>query len=493
MLVHGEGDLFGKPYRLLPWHREFNWRWYELDPLVEMGRWWWLEALIGAERGAVKTELLGALALTEFAGPDDLRNSRSTPIVHIAAAALKQAGEMFRQVQIMAGGAKGRELPNAPLYGLFEILDTVITYLDGKPGKIERVAAEAGTIEGGKTTLFLADELAQWTGNKADVFDVINAATTKRMEPGRTIGISMPGIRKGSIPFDDSDPLLWKLFARGLEEAKDPHSRYLFDWREAPHVDFTKPESIERALLAMRGANVTWSTKVRLREILTRKISHFQAQRLYLCQWPTHSTTSWLKETPGLWAELHDANAAPADGSEVKVAVDMALHGDHVGVVVAGYLEDGRVGWHHRSWVPDSTGRIDHLDVFNTIIGAYAQRWKITGVVYDPRFFELPARMLEDQGFAAIEFPQSPERLVPADELLYQLALDHMLAVLDEPDLNSHSENATWRDGERGRYLSKTKTPGKMDLIRAGSMATWELTRKPVPKKRAGVVSLDNA
>ena len=48
MLVHGEGDLYGKPYRLLPWHREFNWRWFELDPAAEMGPWWWLEALIGA-------------------------------------------------------------------------------------------------------------------------------------------------------------------------------------------------------------------------------------------------------------------------------------------------------------------------------------------------------------------------------------------------------------------------------------------------------------
>lgn len=477
--MHGEGDLYGKPYRLLPWQREWNWRWFELDSAQEMGPWWWLEALIGAERGAVKTEFLGALAHTELGGPERLRNCRATPIVHIAAAALKQAGEMFRQVQIMAGGAKGMEIPQAPLFGLFAVLDQVITFADGRPGRIERVAADAGTIEGGKTTLFLADELAQWTGLKAQVFDVINAATTKRMQPGRTIGISMPGVAKGHVPFEDDDPLLWKLYVRGLLEGKDPNSRFLVDWRAAAKVDFDDPASIEAALRMMRGADVTWSVKVRLREIMTRKISRSQAQRLYLCQWPSGSTDSWLREAPGVWGECHDphpeAQNVPADGSDVVVGVDMALHSDHVGVIVAGFLSDGRIGWYPLSWAPDVTGRIDHADVFGTIAGMIAQRWKVRAITYDPRFFELPARLLEDGGFKVVEFPQSPERLVPADELMYQKVLAHEIAHPDNVMLNDHAANAAWRETERGRYLSKGKAAGKMDLIRAGSMATWEL------------------
>lgn len=476
MLVHGEGDLYGKPYRLLPWQREFNWRWFELDDGAEMGPWWWLEALVGAERGAVKTELLGALALTEMAGPDPLRNSQATPLVHIAAAALKQAGEMFRQVQIMAGGAKGRELSSAPLHGLFEVLDQQITFLDGRPGRIERVAAEAGTVEGGKTSLFLADEVAQWTGAREAVFDVINAATTKRLQPGRTIAISMPGHVRGSLPFADDDQLLWRLYARGLAEQGDPESRFLFDWRGAADVDWRDPASIEAALREMRGADVTWSVKVRLREIMTRKVSHHTAERLYLCRWPSGSTAGWLTEAPGIWGECFDAAAVPADGSEVVVGVDMALHGDHVGVIVAGILPDGRVGWYPRSWAPVD-GRIDHADVFGTIAGTIAQRWRIKAVTYDPRFFELPARLLEDQGIAVVEFPQSPERLIAADGLLHQMVLDHQIAHANDPILNSHIEAAAWRESERGRYLAKSKTaPGrKMDLVRAGSMATWEL------------------
>ena len=488
MLVHGEGDLYGKPYRLLPWHRDYNWRWFERDVAGTMGPWWFLESLIGAERGAVKTEFLSALALQELAGPDALRNCKATPLVHMGAAALKQAGEMFRQTQIMAGGAKGRELSAAPLFGLFDILDTTISFLDGRPGRIERVAAEAGTVEGGKTTLFLADEVAEWVGRKARVFDVINAALTKRLAPGRSIAISMAGHGKGQIPFADDDPLLWRLYVRGLLECEDAGSRYLWDWRSAPDTDFTDPASIERALRLMRGADVTWAVNVRLREILTRKISKREAQRLYLCQWPAKTADSWLKDAPGAWAECKHEDAVPADGDDVIVGVDMALHGDHVGVVVAGRLGEsagdaaGRIGWYARSWAPDETGKIDHGDVYATIAGPIAQRWRIKGVVYDPRFFELPATFLEDQGFRTVEFPQSPDRLIPADNLLHQLVLDHQIAHDGDPVLGDHADNAAWRISERGQFLSKGKSAGKMDLIRAGSMATWELIAGETPE-----------
>jgi hypothetical protein len=395
---------------------------------------------------------------------------------------------MFRQVQIMAGGAKGQEVPAAPLFGLFEVLDLEIGFSDGRPGRIERVAADAGTIEGGKTTLFLADELAQWTGGRARVFDVVNAATTKRRTPGRTIGISMPAMAKGHVPFEDDDELLWKLYQRALTESEDPTSRTLLDWREAGKVDFTRPASIEAGLRMMRGADVTWSVQVRLREIVTRKISRAQAQRLYLCQWPNLSAGSWLKEAPGVWTECTDpaGQNVPEDGADVVVGVDMALHSDHVGVIVAGYLPDGKVAWWPRSWSPDISGRIDHADVFATIAGTIAQRWKVKRVVYDPRFFELPARFLEDQGFEVVEFPQSAERLVPADDLLYQKILAHEIVHPDDHELNAHMDAAAWREtSDRGRYLSKGKS-GKMDLVRAGSMATWELCAAEPDYKPAG-------
>lgn len=477
MLVHGEGDLYGRPYRLLPWQREFLWRWFEVDPaLAGVAPWFYLEALIGAERGAVKTELLAALAHLEMTGPDGLRRP-STPIVQMAAASYEQAGELFRQAQIMAGGATGEELRSAPLFGLYDVFDGEIQFADGRPGRIQRVAAVAGTNEGGKASLILADELAEWTGRRDRLFTVLSASTTKRVpNPGRVVGISMAGVAKGTVPPRDHDPLLWRLYARGLLEAGDPTSRFLLDWVSADlDLDLDDPEQCRTALRQMRGADVTWSVDVRARDILSRKMPRAEARRLYLCQWLDQAADSWLLELPGAWADA-DAGAAaiPDDRTDVVVGVDMALKADHVGVVVAGRLADGRVGWWARSWEPVE-GRIDHADVFGTIAGTIAQRWRVTAVVYDPRFFELPANLLAAQGINVVEFPQSPERLIPADGLLYELVRTGELAHPGDPRLDAHAAAAAWRETERGRYLAKSRSGGHMDLIRAGSMATHEL------------------
>lgn len=472
-LIHGEGDRFGDPFRLLPWHREFLWRWYEVDP-ADPDLWWYIEALVGAERGAVKTEFFAGLALLEFAGPEDFR--RTTPIIHMAAGSYKQAGELFGQAQIMAGGTKDMQVQAAPLFGLFDVFDQEILYRDNRPGRIERIAAEAGTAEGGKTSLFLADEPHEWTGRRERVYTVVSAALTKRNPPGRVCAMSTAGRGRGSFPARDSDPLVWRLYARGKLEAHKPGSRYLFDWREGPpEIDRDNPEELRAALQSMRAAGVAWDVEVRAREIETRKIPWHEACRYYLNQFVELGADSWLNEIPGAWADCAEGDATPEDGSEVVVGVDMALHHDSVGVIVAGRLSDGRVGWYPLHWSAADNGRIDHLDVFRTIAGTVAQRWNVQAVTYDPRFFEVPARLLEDEGIAVIEFPQSPERLVPADGLLFETLRDHVLAHPDDPVLNAHASAAAWREGERGRYLSKGKSAGHMDLIRAGSMATWEL------------------
>ena len=111
-------------------------------------------------------------------------------------------------------------------------------------------------------------------------------------------------------------------------------------------------------------------------------------------------------------------------------------------------------------------------------------------VFYDPRFFEVPARMLEDEGIAATEFPQSPERLIPADGLLLEMVRDHRIAHPDDPILNAHAANAAWRESERGRFLAKGKAAGHMDLVRAGSMATWELLQPAEPDNVPQFISL---
>lgn len=484
-LIHGEGDMFGEPYRLLPWHKEFLHKWYVFDH--DLKQWWHNESLVGAESGASKTEFFAALAVFEMAAartgdyawdvlPREFR--RKTPIVTMAAASKEQAGELFRQSQAMCGGEKGARTGHRMGRDLFDVFDNNIYYKDGAPGRIQRVAAKDSTAEGGKESLLLGDEIHEWHGKIARVWTVRAKSLTKRMHnPGRACAMSTAGLGRGSMPPRDEDSLLWRMYARGLMEQGNASSRFLFDWQQPPDdIIYARNDRdrIYEALRGMRAADLTWSVETRAQEILQGKIPWPEALRYYFNLFVNLTIESWLNEMPGVWEECQDDEAAPADGSEVVVGVDMAIHHDSVGLVVAGFLPDGRIGWWHRHY-PPIDGRIDHVAVFNYIVDVIAKRWRVKALSYDPRFFELAARMIEEYGFQVVEFKQSPERLVVADGLLYELVRNHKLAHLGDGVLNMHAVNAAWRENEAGRYLSKGKSAGHMDLIRAGSMATYEL------------------
>ena len=497
-LIHGEGDLFGEPYKLLDWHKEFLLQWYEADDSGPAFRWWYRNAVVGAESGASKTEFFAALAVFELCaarGWDGLPSEfhRKSHIITMAAASREQAGELFRQAQAMCGGTEDAKTP-APLSGRFLVEANTIKYSDGVSGRIQRVAAKAATAEGGKESLLLGDELHEWTGNLARVWTVRSKSLTKRKEnPGRTIAMSTAGLGKGSMPPEDSDPLLWRLRAQGLMEQANPDSRILLSWVQPPdEIIQQRPnplappaerkaneEYLRNALKGMRAPDQTWSVEERLKEILTGAMPWVEALRYYFNMYVNLTVESWLNEMPGVWEECEDRDCAtPPDGSEVVIGVDMALKWDSAALVVAGILPDGRVGWWHKHF-PPVDGRIDHVGILDEVNTTLAERWQIMAVSYDPRYFELPARMLEDQGFNVVEFKQSIERLVPADGLLYSLLRARKLAHMGGAVLNEHAVNAAWRQSDAGRYLSKTQAakagPGHMDLIRAGSMATYEL------------------
>lgn len=488
-LIHGEGDLFGEPYRLLDWHKDVLMQWYECDDTGDKFRWWYEEAIIGAESGASKTEVCAAIAVFELAaarGWDGLPREfgRKSHIITMMAASFEQAGELFRQAQAMCGGTADARV-DTPLAGRFEVQESVIRYADGAPGRIQRVAAKAATAEGGKESLLIGDELHEHVGQLARVWTVRKKSLTKRKDnPGRTIGLSTAGLGRGSMPPADNDPLLWRERGRGLieQETNPEGTRFLLSWVQPPEEIMYRRNDVEylrNALLGMRAPDQTWSVEKRLKEILSGSMPWLEALRYYFNLYILLTVESWLNEMPGMWEECQDDNAAPPDGSEVVVGVDMALKHDSAALVIAGFLPDGRIGWWHKHF-PPVNNRIDHLEIMRSISGEIADRWEIKAVTYDPKYFELPARMLEEEHeYNVVEFKQSTERLVVADGLLFELIRSGQLAHNGDSILNTHAVNAAWRQSDAGRYLSKSQAAkvgsGHMDLIRAGSMATYEL------------------
>jgi phage terminase large subunit-like protein len=473
-LIHTTGDWFGKPFRLRDDQKTFLWRWYE--HCARCGQWRYDEALRGAASGDGKTELVAAVICLEFAGPSQI--APGSPVIPVAAASFEQADLVFGAVATMLGG-KDRQVTQAPLCGLFEVYDTEVKFADGRPGRVHRVAAVAGTNEGGLPSLFVCDEVHEWGdvgSTKARVHTVISKSTRKRRTArgsGRVLNVSTAG-------FDVDHSLLGAMYKVGRRVARDPSvaPRLLFDWQEAPPgLDYDDP--VQRAVAvraASKAADVLWSVADRVADWGKPNMPRHEWLRYFANVWVEVADESWLKDHPAAWADCFGTwDSDPAN--PFVVAVDMALKRDSVAVDRLERLPAGRVAVTARIWrAEDHDGRIPHKDVWRYIKGE-ATGEGFRGVVYDPRFFQLAAEDLEDEGIEVVEFDQQPARMAPACGHTFQLIVDGGIVHDGDPDLTGHVLAAVKRQQERGFTLAKGMSKRHIDAAVAMCMGAWVLAQ----------------
>ena len=476
--ICGEGDWYGQLLKLRVDQQRFLYRWYEYCP--DCGEWRYDEGMRGAATGDGKTQFIAAIAVLEMAGPPEI--AVESPNIPISAASFEQTDLLFSAAATMCGG-RDQLVREAPLCGYFEVYDTEITFSDGRPGRIFRVAAVAGTNEGGLPTLFICDELHEWgepSSRKARVHTVISKSTKKRRThrgSGRRLNLSTAG-------FDVDQSLLGEYYKLGKRVQRDPRvsPRYLFDWREAPDgLDYTKAVDREVAVRAASGAaDVLWSVRDRVDAWGQPSYPRHEWLRYFGNVWVDIVEESWLKDHPSAWRDCQGSWTSDPTNPFV-VAIDMALKRDSVAVERIEQLPDGRYAVTSRIWRPD-TGPVDHLDVF-THVRSLARGPGFRGVVYDPRFFELPGRMLEDEGILAIQFDQSPQRMAPACGLGFDLIVAHGVVHDGDADLGAHVKAAVKREQDRGFTLSKGKSKRPIDGAVALCMGLWILHEAPEPEQ----------
>jgi phage terminase large subunit-like protein len=473
--ICAEGDFYGERMVLRLDQQRFLWRWYEYCPRCD--QWRYDEALRGEATGGGKTTFIAAVVVLEFAGPPQI--AVSSPNIPIAAASFEQADLLFGTVATMCGG-QDQAAKESPLCGFFEVYDTEIKFTDGRPGRIFRIAAVAGTNEGGLPTLFVRDELHEWgeVGSKrARVATVVGKSTRKRRTKhgsGRIISLSTAG-------FDVKRSFLGALYKMGKRAERNPavSPRFLMDWREAPDgLDYKLAKHREKAVVAASGAaGVLWAVNDRVSDWGKPAWPPHEWIRYYANRWVDLPEDSWLVDHPAAWGECVGTwESDPAN--PFVVAVDMALKHDSVAVVRVEQLPDGRLAVTARIWRPDGDTQIDHLDVF-TYAKDLAVGSGFRGVVYDPRFFEVPARLLEDAGILAIQFDQSPQRMAPACGLTFDLIIRHVIVHDGDPDLDEHVKHAAKRVQDRGFTLSKGKSKQQIDATIGMCMGVWVLHEVP--------------
>lgn len=489
--ICAEGDFYGQLIKLRRDQKRFVYRWYEYCDELSGGCGYWRygEAIRTAATGDGKTTFVAAIVSLEFGGPAVV--APASPNIIISAASFEQADLLFSITGTMLGG-RDQMAKESPLCGFFEVYDTEISFADGRPGAIRRIAAAAGTNEGGQPTFFGCDEMHEWGdegSNKARVYTVVGKSTKKRnvlyripgdsgefrdvyRGPGRILKLSTAGA-------DIDHSLFGKMVVQARQAQRDPSiaPRLLFDEFTAPDgLNLDDPADRRIACMAASpAAGILWAVEDRVRTYNTPGTSKNEWQRYYANQWVDQAMESWLKDHPGAWAACRGDWEIEGDEPTV-LAVDMAIKRDSVAVVEVARLADERSAVTAKIWYP-MDGKLPHVEIWEYIRDrAFELQDRFRGVVYDPRFFQLHAEKLEEEhDLLVIQFDQSPVRMAPAAGLTYDKIVAGTIVHNGDDDLRRMVNAAVKKEQDRGFTLTKSRSRHHIDGAVAMCMGVWAL------------------
>lgn len=444
--VFTQAEWFGKPFRLLSWQKRLILGLFALDPETRRRMYRWAYISVPKKQG--KTELMAALGLYFLIG-----SGEPSPLVVCAAGSDDQADLIFGAAKIMA-----EQSPT--LKAVCQTFEDEILVPEIPGAKLVRVAASArrygSNLDGKNVYVVICDELHVWEGERGEiVWGTLTRGTGARREP-MVIQITTAGY--------DRDSICWRQYEMAKQVLADPSANphYFAFISEAPEgADHTNPE-------VWAAANPSFGVTVQPEfysdQLRVQPANEFK--RFYLNVW-TKSQESWLP--PGAWEACKDEDAEIPDGSEVYGGVDVALYHDSTAVVITSQV-DGKWVVKSRVWRWPKGDKLDVAEVMQHIRDL-SKSYKLQEVSYDPRFFDVPAGSLMDEGIPMVEIPQSPEMMVPACGLTYELIVNQQVVHDGDPVLEDHVLSAAQRAGERGWTLSKGKSKRKIDACIAMVLA----------------------
>ena len=215
-------------------------------------------------------------------------------------------------------------------------------------------------------------------------------------------------------------------------------------------------------------------------EIAVRQTSEVSVRRYRLNQWVRTAADSWLPQ--GAF-ELCRSDLDLIPGAPTWIGVDVALKRDTTAAVAVQHV-DGRIVARAKIWLPDG-GVLDASAVESHLI-EMAQKYDVQEVAFDPAFFMRSAEVLAEQGMPLVEFPQSPQRMIPACANLYDLIVNQRLAHDGNPLFTDQVLSAAQRMKDNGWTLSKGKSKRKIDAVIALAMAVDRAIVRVEPQLEPG-------
>jgi phage terminase large subunit-like protein len=219
-------------------------------------------------------------------------------------------------------------------------------------------------------------------------------------------------------------------------------------------------------------------------------LSPEQAFRCYrLAQWPTAAAGGWLGDGgTEAWDGLNDPYTFVA-GEPTFAGLDMSLRNDCSAVVAGQFRLDGRLHVKAWIWYPPEGSTVDPSEVMERV-RQLDRDFDLKACVYDPRFFDLPAKMLTDERIPMVEFSQTLEGMTPAVMGCHEAISRGELSHDGDETFRRHVLNAQPRYSDRGFTLSKSKsTGGKIDAAVALCMM-HRAAAAPVPAWQPMIASV---
>jgi phage terminase large subunit-like protein len=423
-----KGDRHGQPLRLAPFQKEFLRR--ALAPGMDIG-------ILATPRGNGKSSLGGALAVWALFDDDDT----GSPQVPIVAMTIGQGIRSCYGVAVAMIKAEPQLISRALIY---TGVSTPRVFIPFNGGEMFPVSNDVDGLQGLDPSLAIVDEIGF---QPVESWDSLRMATGKRAR-STIIGVGTPGF--------DHDNALYHVRKAIHEGAKLPGLHFR---------EFAAPDGCATSdRRAWRKANPAIRAGFLRESALETDLGitpegHF---RLFRLGQHVDGTDSWLGASG---AAIWDALEAPFDfvaGDPTWVGMDVGIKRDSTSVVAVQRDTEGRLHASARFWVPSVDKPVDVTDVMEHL-RELERAYDVQAISFDPRFFDVPAKMLADEGLPMVEIPQSVERMTSVlGSLLELIKRGHVRHDGDEL-LRTHVLNAVPRFNERGFTLQKSKSRGRID------------------------------
>lgn len=485
-LAQPDGDSAGEPWRWRPSQARMVAWWYALD---EAGRYLYRRGQIVLPKGSGKSPVASALSCCELAGPvvfDYFDNDapggavgrpHPSPLVQLAAVSQDQTDNTMSLVLAM--------LRDGPASKHIAGLDTGITRVLTRAGKLQPVTASAASREGARLTSAILDETHLWTKSNGGH----RLATTIRRNLGKMNGRSIETTNTwaaGELSVAELTSKYADLVAEGDHDKLDDR---ILRWH--PHADvddLTDENALREGLLSLYG-DYPWVDLDRIvAEINDLGTPPEEARRFYLNQ-VSANDDAWLAEYE--WVARYGSDVVVSDGDQVTLGFDGSRHRSRgvtdATALVACRVRDGHV-WPIRVWEQPETEKdwqVPTAQVEAEIKATFA-KWDVVGFYADPALWETFVASWEAKYGtrlkvkAAREHPiewrmNRPQAVVAAVQQFHSAVVDGEMTHDGSSVLMRHVLNARRRTSRSGIQIAKSSpdSSNKIDAAYAAVLA-WQ-------------------